>query len=113
MRVIVAGSRGITNYQVVKKAIEESGFEVTEVVSGKAAGVDTLGEEWAEENGIPVKEFPAEWQRFGKAAGHLRNGDMAIYGEALVAVMLPDSRGTLNMIKQAKQRGLPGHIVKI
>lgn len=53
MKVIVAGSRWIDNYDVVKQAIEESGFEITEVVSGVARGADTLGENWADANDVP------------------------------------------------------------
>lgn len=52
MKVIVAGSRSITNRQFVYNIIENSGFNITEVVSGNANGVDKLGEQWAVEHGI-------------------------------------------------------------
>jgi hypothetical protein len=77
--VIIAGCRDIYDYEAVRRAVENSGFQVTEVVSGCATGVDTLGERWAEENGVPVKRFPADWNKYGKAAGGMRNGDMAVY----------------------------------
>lgn len=90
------------------------------VVSGKAKGVDTLGERWAKRNNIPVKEFPAKWDdleaegalvregQYGKyncKAGFMRNGQMAEYADALIAIDLGTS-GTQDMIKQANERGL-------
>ena len=46
MKVIIAGSRSITDATIVEKAINESGITITEMVCGGASGVDTLGEEW-------------------------------------------------------------------
>ncbi|HXG66007.1 MAG TPA: SLOG family protein [Blastocatellia bacterium] len=77
MKVIIAGSRDITDYEVVKRAIEESGFEITEVVSGTAAGVDQLGEWWAELRAVPIARFPADWMNYGMRADAIRNAQMA------------------------------------
>jgi hypothetical protein len=115
-RVIIAGSRSITNYQIVCRAIKESGWEedITEVVSGKAKGVDKLGEDWAKAHNIPVKPFPAEWSKldepdaiireneYGKydaKAGIRRNEKMAEYADALIAVIKDESSGTTHMIE--------------
>lgn len=102
MKVIVAGSREINNADVVAAAIEASGFAMTEVVSGAARGVDRLGAAWARARGIPVKLFPAEWDRLGKVAGRVRNRQMAEYADALVAVWDGESRGTAHMIEEAR-----------
>lgn len=106
MKVIIAGSRGIAEYPLVERAVRESGFQVTEVFSGGARGVDCLGEEWARRNGIPVRRFPADWERDGKRAGFLRNEQMADCAEALIAVWDGRSPGTKHMIEIAKKRGL-------
>lgn len=106
MKVIIAGSRTITDYDVVVDAILHSGFKITEVVSGCAQGVDSLGERYAKQNHIRITQFPADWSRYGGAAGMIRNGQMADYAEALIAVHTGTSRGTLNMIKEAQTRGL-------
>lgn len=106
MHTIIAGSRSITDYEIVKQAIVDSGFTITEVVSGCANGVDQLGEQWAEEHGIPIKRFPADWNKYGRSAGYKRNAQMAAYAEALVAVWDCRSRGTRNMLDLARQRGL-------
>lgn len=55
MKTIIAGSRDIDDYNAIKTAITNSGYVVTEVVSGRAKGVDKLGEKWATDNNIPVK----------------------------------------------------------
>ena len=106
MKVIIAGSRDITNYNLLLKVIEKSKFEITEVVSGTARGVDKLGERYAEENNIPLKKFPADWNKYNKMAGYLRNKQMAEYADALIAIWDGESRGTKNMIDIAKKMKL-------
>lgn len=103
MKTIIAGSRGITDLRLLEKAIEASGIDVSQVVCGGARGVDDLGRKWAG-NGhrIPVKMFPAQWDRYGKSAGHIRNTQMAHYAEALIALWDGKSKGTKHMIKEAK-----------
>ena len=113
MRVIIAGSRGITDYSVVEDAVRQSGYFITTVVSGRAQGVDRLGEEWAKARAIPIARFPAAWDRYGKRAGVLRNQQMAKYSDALIAVWDGESRGTFNMISEARQRGLKVFVHKV
>ena len=110
MKTIIAGSRDVVDWEIVHVAMLNSGFTVTEVVSGGAKGVDTLGEQWAYRCEIPVKRFPADWDKNGKAAGPIRNRQMAAYADSLVAVWDGQSRGTKNMIDEAKKRGLKVHI---
>lgn len=110
MKVIIAGSRTVTNPEAVKAAIDASKFVITEVVCGMAKGADLLGRLWAQYNGIPVKEFPADWNLYGKKAGCLRNEQMAQYADALIAVWDGESRGTLNMINKAKKRNIPTYV---
>lgn len=106
MKTIIAGGRTFADYELLCAVMDQRGEPVTEVVSGAATGADALGERWAKERGIPVKRFPANWEAQGRAAGPLRNGRMAAYGEALVAFWDGQSRGTKNMIEQAKRAGL-------
>ena len=105
MRVIIAGSRTINDYSIVCAAIGCSFFPISEVVCGMARGVDLLGKQWAEEKGVPVKEFPADWNTHGKKAGYLRNVQMADYADALIAIT-SGSPGTKHMIEIAKAKGL-------
>ncbi len=98
MRTIIAGSRSITEYKHVLKAVAESGINITQVVSGTAKGVDLLGEKFAQEHGISVVRFPADWNKYGNRAGYLRNMEMAGNADALIAVYDGTSRGTQHMI---------------
>ena len=66
-----------------------------------------MGRRWAIENGIPIKEFPANWQEFGRAAGPIRNGEMADYADALIAIWDGRSRGTADMISRMKIKEKP------
>lgn len=112
MKVIIAGSRDVKDYALVVRTIESSGWkdQITEVVSGCATGIDTLGEQWARANNIPVKEMPANWNLHGKSAGPQRNRAMAEYADAAVVIWDGQSRGTRNMIENMIRRKKPYHI---
>ena len=110
MKTIIAGSRTIFDFKILKaglKVFEEFQPEpISEVVCGTAIGVDTLGKTWARAQGIPVKKFPAEWERYGKRAGYLRNAQMAEYADALLAIWDGNSKGTKHMIGLAEEKNL-------
>ena len=107
MRVIIAGSRRINDYAKVCGAVRRSGFPISRVVSGMAAGVDTLAVRFAREHGLPCDQFPAEWRKWGRRAGYRRNVQMAQHADALIAVWDGRSPGTRHIIETAKARGLP------
>ena len=106
MKVIIAGSRTINEITAIVKAVEESKFDVKEVVCGEAKGVDQLGKLWANLKEIPVTSFIANWTVHGKTAGFIRNQEMAEYADALIAVWDGTSKGTKDMIERATVRGL-------
>lgn len=106
MRVIIAGSRSITEATFVVRAVAASGFTLTTIISGCAPGVDRLGEAWAVAHDVPIERFPAEWSLHGRAAGRLRNQRMADVAEALIAVWDGESAGTKDMIARARKKGL-------
>jgi hypothetical protein len=113
MKVIIAGSRTVTSYDLVTKAILDSGFKIGTVVSGCARGVDRLGERFAMEAKLPVSLFPAEWDVHGPAAGPIRNKKMGDYADALIAIRVNMSRGTSHMIEYATGKGLRVYVVDI
>lgn len=104
-RVVVSGSHdaGIPRHVVVK-AIKDSGFEITELGCGMAKEVDTYGKDWAEQNGIPVKEFYAPWRVYGIYAGLMRNGAMAEWTAKLILVWNGTSDGSKDMRKKSVLR---------
>lgn len=83
MKTIVAGGRKFTDSKYMDECL--ANHTITEVVCGKAKGADTLGEAYAIANDISVKYFPADWPKYGRGAGHIRNKEMGDYAEALVA----------------------------
>lgn len=99
MKVIVAGSRSITDYKVVYNAIMEAPFTgITHIISGMARGVDQLAVKFAEHERFGLLKFPADWDKHGKSAGFIRNAQMAQEADALIAIWDGKSRGTKNMI---------------
>ena len=110
MKTIIAGGRDFTDYELVKESmaqfLEGPPFVISEVVSGGATGADSLGERWAKDNEIPVRVFPADWARFHRGAGPIRNAEMAEYADALIVFWDGKSRGTKNMLSTAKKQGL-------
>lgn len=110
MKTIIAGSRDCYDYSLLLKAIEEISWKPTTVISGTARGVDKLGERWAVKNNIPLIKYPANWEKYGKRAGYLRNKEMAKVSETLLALWDGNSNGTRNMIDIAKQFNLLIHI---
>ena len=82
--------------------IKYGGFEV--VIHGKAKGADSLAELWARSRKVPVKSFAADWDKFGKAAGPIRNQQMLEEGKPNLVVAFPGGRGTQDMITRSRRR---------
>jgi hypothetical protein len=61
MKVIVAGSRGFRDYELVCKTLDD--MKISTIISRCARGADKLGERYAHERGIPLEQFPARWER--------------------------------------------------
>lgn len=110
MKVIIAGGREIDDYELVLKAVLNAGFDITAVVSGGARGVDLLGERFAEEAGLKLFKFPADWDKHGRAAGPIRNQVMGDFADALIAIWDGQSRGTKHMIDYATKKGLKVYV---
>lgn len=116
MKVIVAGSRYITDYDVVRKALDdarENGLEITTIIEGGARGVDSLAARYATEHGIEHIRVHADWKRYGRGAGRKRNDQMAAMGDALIAIWDGKSRGTRHMIDCARQRTLLVKVISV
>lgn len=114
LKVIVAGSRGFDDYELLQDRLD---FYLVyqsdvEIVSGTARGADQLGERYAFERGYAVKQFPADWDTYGKSAGYRRNAEMAEYADAAIIFWDGKSRGSKHMIDLAKAKGLRVRVVR-
>jgi hypothetical protein len=115
--VCICGDRECTDYNVVDDAVYASGYKgnIREIVSGGARGSDKLGEDYAKKNGIPVELFMANWNKFGKSAGSIRNQQMVeylkkLYPNAACVAIYSGSPGTTDMINKCKKAGIPVYI---
>lgn len=107
MNVAITGSRSITDARLVRSALEQSGLEITELLSGGARGVDHLAEAWAKEKGIPIRRIKPDWKRNRKGAGLEANREIFAEADAVIAVWDGESRGTADMIERTRAAGKP------
>lgn len=108
-RVIIAGCRDYTDYKTLKEFADHmlsNTKEEIQIVSGGASGADALGERYAQEKGYSLIRFPADWNKYGRSAGPKRNKQMAQYADALIAFWDGKSKGTKNMIDEARTAGI-------
>lgn len=119
VKLIIAGSRSlvVSDHDIagaMDRLLDAYDLIPSEIVSGNACGVDRCGEAYARSVGMSVKVFPvtpAEWQRYGKSAGHRRNAEMARYADALLAFWDGKSPGTSDMIRQMRGLKKPALVV--
>lgn len=111
MKVIVAGSREITQLVLIERAVKESGFPIDTVISGCCRGTDRLGEQYAKQNNLQCIRIPAEWGKYGKSAGPRRNREMEKVADAAVILILDDSTGSTDMMEVMREANKPFFIL--
>lgn len=116
-KVIIAGTRMFADYTLLcsscDKLLSQKGLtHDIIIVSGTARGADKLGERYAKERGYNVELFPADWENKGRAAGYIRNADMANNADALIAFWDGTSHGTAHMIDIARKKNLPVRVIR-
>lgn len=116
-RVVIFGSRGFKNYGLLKEKCDAYLKNKKEthhiiIVSGHARGADTLGEQYANEKGYELETYPADWDKYGKKAGFLRNEQMADLSNAAIGFWDGESHGTKHMIEYSKEKGLDVRVVR-
>jgi hypothetical protein len=104
-RVLVCGGRDFSDGRLVLSVL--SRVRPGLVIEGGARGADSLARWAAERLGVPVREFPADWARFGRRAGVVRNEQMLVEGRPSVVVAFPGGRGTADMVRRALAAGVP------
>jgi hypothetical protein len=123
LKTIIAGSRSIGRIssrkwdydhlaQIIEQAVLQSGFDITEVISGGAGGPDRAGEQWAARHGIPVTTIKPNW-KLGRGAGLIANKKLAEEGESLIAIFDGTSKGTQDMIEHMRASELLVHVVVV
>ncbi|MBQ6825597.1 MAG: DUF2493 domain-containing protein [Clostridia bacterium] len=111
-RVVIAGCRDYENYEQAKEFIDICLSNVRKeneiiIVSGAARGADAIGERYAKENGFRIEKYPADWEKYGKSAGPIRNKQMAEISDYVICFWNEKSKGTKSMIDYAKKLNKP------
>lgn len=115
-KVIVAGGRDFTDYELVSRVLfamadtEHADKEIS-IVSGMARGADRCGYDFAIEHNVVVHMFPANWDKYGRRAGYVRNEEMGNFSDALVAFWDGESRGTKHMIEYMRSINKPVTVI--
>ena len=115
-KVVIAGSRGFSNYKLLKETCDKYLREKKKthnvvVISGHARGADSLGEKYASDEDLDLEIYPADWKKYGKSAGFMRNEQMADIADAVIAFWNGESHGTKHMIDTAEEKGLNVKVV--
>ena len=113
MRLIVAGSREIHNVDLIETHMLafEDRYGLFDLICGMARGVDMAAHDIAESYRIPIHEYPAEWDKYGRGAGYRRNVEMAQAADALLLVWDGESRGSKHMLDVAIQCRMPTIVI--
>lgn len=114
MKVIIAGGRDFYDYKLLQDKCDYflKGKKDIEIVSGGARGADEFGEVYAKRRGFPVKLFEADWDAHGRAAGMIRNKQMAEYADVAIVFWDSQSVGSKNMIDMMKKSNKPVRVVR-
>lgn len=117
-RIIIAGGRSFSDYKLLKNKLDyylrdkvRQGYEII-IISGTANGADKLGERYAMERGYKIERYPADWNKYKKAAGYRRNVQMSEVANACVVFWDGVSPGSKHMIDIATNKGLPLRVVR-
>ncbi|MGH8931919.1 MAG: bifunctional DNA primase/polymerase [Egibacteraceae bacterium] len=114
-RLLVFGAREWTDEPAIRQTLRKAQAQgVGTVVHGGCRGADRIAGTVAEQLGLTVEVFPADWARHGKAAGHIRNQRMLDDGNPDYAIgfhtNLDASRGSADMLARCNTAGLPVHV---
>ena len=118
MRILVCGSRHFQDYYLLCREMDKLDLDNKQpitIIEGGARGADRLGKQYAEECGWELEEYPADWDKYGKAAGPIRNQHMLDEGkpDMVIAFLAPNSRGTKDMISRAEKANIPVKVINI
>lgn len=114
MRVLITGSRGWADKDAIWNKLDQLDKHDLVIVHGRCPwGADQIANDWARKNNVAIEPHAALWNKFGRAAGHIRNKEMVDSGaDVCYAFLLDDSPGTLGCIKLAESAGIPTEIDK-
>jgi hypothetical protein len=112
VRILVCGGRDYDDADLVREVLDEQFEVVSCIIHGGSRGADSLARAWAKRNGVMTEQYSADWRQYGKAAGPMRNQQMLNSGAPDLVIAFPGGRGTADMVRRAKDAGVPVREVK-
>lgn len=106
-RLLVCGGRTFSERGLICAVLDPYIEQIALLIHGGAHGADSLAGEWARAHGIPERVFPADWNKYGGAAGPIRNQEMITIGKPNYAVAFPGGTGTRDMVTRLKAHSIP------
>ena len=101
---LVCGGRDLDwIYDDALRALDEAWrvhCQFDNLVTGDAAGADEIARSWAKSRKMPCRVFYADWERYGKGAGHIRNQEMLDKGCPDIVFAFPGGPGTADMMSR-------------
>ena len=112
IKLAIVGSRSFNDLEAFNKymALLNDWFEIIQIISGGAKGADTFGEEYAIVNNIPAMIFRADWKKYGKKAGYIRNVDIIKNCDVCIAFWDGRSKGTEHDLELCETYSKPCYI---
>jgi hypothetical protein len=103
MKVLVCGGRDFKDHKWLFAELDaiHTKTPITLLVNGGAWGADDLASKWAISHRVPYEVHLANWNKFGKAAGPIRNAEMLRKAVPDLVVAFPGGVGTADMIVRA------------
>mgnify|MGYP003332742136 FL=1 len=110
MRLLICGDREWSDLDLMKEFIDSLPAD-TIIIEGDARGADKMAGALAQQRGLQIEVYPAQWEMYGRRAGPLRNQQMLDEGKPDEVVYCHDnlehSKGTKDMVTRARKSGLP------
>ena len=119
MKILVCGDRNWHNYHLIEQTLSDihSHQPIQTIIEGEARGADSLARLAGQRLGIPVMRFPADWSRYGRAAGFIRNQQMLDEGKPDLVLAfhndIQSSKGTKDMVERARKASIETQIISI
>jgi len=102
MRILVCGGRDYLDSEKVAKVLNQYLAEDLVIIQGDARGADGLARSWCKKMAVKCENFPADWDKYGKRAGFIRNAQMLKEGKPDIVIAFPGGKGTAMMVKLAE-----------
>lgn len=117
MRLAIVGSRNFNDYKAFRRGVRRAFLQwglyyedVDFLISGGCSGTDQMAEQWTKDHGLFIEVFLPDWNKYGKAAGPLRNSKIIDRATHVIAFPSKHGRGTQDSIRKSRIKGIPVYV---